>query len=141
MSYDIHITFGRDWSDFSEQETACIPREQWLALIDEDPELSIDDQNPQDASGRIYTIWNPPGGPHDFYWIMWSPEDISARHMGPDHCRKMVQIAHQFGAIVQGDAGEVYGVDGELDWDDQRTHDANRCKPPLRWRLKRIFKR
>jgi hypothetical protein len=139
LSYDIHITRGRDWSDFSEQETACISREQWLTLINDDPELSASDRNSD--NNCIMTDWNPPQGPKDYYWIQWCPTDISARHMGPEHCRKMVQIAHRFGAIVQGDDGEVYGIDGELDWNDQRTRDSTSRKPPLSWRLKRIFKR
>ena len=141
MSHDIHITMGRDWSDFSEEETACVSREQWLALIDEDPELSINAYNSHESVGNIFTDWSPAGGPPDFYWIDWSPTGISARYMGPQHCRKMVQIARRFGAIVRGDDGEVYGLDGQLDWDDQRTRDSTFRKPPLRWRLKRIFKR
>ncbi|MCC5821796.1 MAG: hypothetical protein LAT64_00750 [Phycisphaerales bacterium] len=138
MGYDLHITRKEDWSD---EDGPRISRQEWLTLIECDPVLRIDTENCNRTPPNVFTVWDDPDAPDGSYWIDWTEDDVSARHQGKDFIRKLHEIASKLGAIVQGDDGEVYLPNGELDWDDQRTRDSTSRKPPLVWRLRRFFKR
>jgi len=107
MGYELHITRNVD----GEEQQPQISREEWLAVIEEDDDLSLDEKN---AGGDLVAAdWK---GERGALW--WGGGEIVAKHPGGPLIVKMVQIARQLNAQVQGDDGEIYGQDGtpvELD--------------------------
>lgn len=109
MGYDLHITKGDWW----EQPAACISRDAWLALVEADPDLRICEKNSDPETGRIFVLWFGVGAPSVGNWVEWKPEGIRAREQGDAFLGKLYEIAESFGAVVQGDEGEVYQPDGD----------------------------
>src|SRR5947209_2956354 len=82
MGYDLHITRRADWSD---QSGPPIAEAEWQQAIKDDPDADI------------------------YYWYAG---DISVKNPDPALIAKMVRLAGQLEARVQGDDGEIYGEDG-----------------------------
>ena len=99
MGYDIHITRASEWS---QNESQQITLEEWLAVVRDDPDLVLDPQN-----GPGFARWSGPSRYPD-PWIAWSRGNLSSKNPDRAILGKMLQIANQLGAIVQGDEGEVY---------------------------------
>jgi hypothetical protein len=138
MGYDLHITRKEHWFD---EVGLAITRDEWMALMAADPSIRIDRENCNEDPPNIFSVWDDPNSPAGIFWINWTERGVSARHQGKHFVRKVHEIATKLGATVQGDDGEVYLRDGSLDWNDQRTRDSTPQRPPLGWRLRRIFKR
>ncbi len=101
MSYQVYITRGSFWAENEGKEIAA---EEWLELIRADPELRHDPRN-----GRCFAVSNDAETASEF-WLDWSEGNIFAA--SPNHAaqRKMLEIAGQLAAIVQGDDGEIYAT-------------------------------
>ncbi len=99
MGYDIHITRAELWAENKGRE---ITAEEWLAYVEKDPELKIDD-----ANGEHFAIWSEDSG-EAVAWFEWSAGDISTKNPDVATIEKAVNIAKHIGAKVQGDDGEVY---------------------------------
>jgi hypothetical protein len=99
MGYDLHITRADDWA---ENEGREITREEWLALVAGDEELTLDPVN-----GDEYALWSGPSE-HAGPWLCWCEGNLSAKNPDPALIGKMVEIAGRLGARVQGDDGEFY---------------------------------
>src|SRR5437867_11832752 len=101
MGYDIHITRARLWA---ESDQNPITAEEWLALVEEDPELT-----PQESAlqGGYGAAWSGPSIYPD-PWFTWWDGQIYTKNPDDAMWQKMAQIARHFGAIVQGDDGEIY---------------------------------
>jgi hypothetical protein len=97
MGYDIHITRRKFWADKGRDITA----EEWLTYIRRDSELHL---RPQ--SGRYFAEWS--GGS----WLDWSHGEIFSKNPHDALVMKMVAMAKQFDAVVQGDDGEIYDGSG-----------------------------
>jgi hypothetical protein len=100
VGYDVHITRARHWSD---NAASPIEAEEWLAVVEADPELAIDAEN-----GPYFAVWsgqcsNPDGG-----WFDWSVGDVFTKNPDRATVGKMLRLASLLGASVQGDDGEVY---------------------------------
>ena len=93
MGYDIHITRRKFWADKGDDITA----DEWLAYVHRDSELRL-----RAESGRCFAEWN--GGS----WLDWSDGVIFTKNPDDALVTKMVAIARQFDATVQGDDGEIY---------------------------------
>lgn len=98
MSYDIHITRRKDWSAIGNEITA----DEWLAYVENDPELSLWPMN-----GPCTVRWNGKCKYPDPL-LDWFQGNIYAKNPEPALIDKMVQIADALGAQVQGDDGEIY---------------------------------
>src|ERR1041384_11323 len=98
MGYDLHITRRKRWSGTGEDITA----EEWLAYIFRNPELRLEPKN-----GPYFAILSAPSG-QKTSWLDWSHGQIYSKYPGPALIDKMVAIAREFGATVQGDDGEIY---------------------------------
>jgi hypothetical protein len=101
MGWEIHITRAEHWPG-SDQHP--ITPEEWLALVEADPELTID---PRD-NGPYFALWLAHWVEGDHPWFDWFEGAINTKC--PD-CRtlgKALEIAKHFAARVQGDDGEVY---------------------------------
>jgi hypothetical protein len=100
MGYDLHITRAKRWID---SESRPISAEEWLAIVERDPELRLAGTN-----GAYFAYWNVPAGKDDGEWLDWHGGEIFSKHPSEALIEKMVQIAKALSGTVQGDDGEVY---------------------------------
>ncbi len=99
MGYDLHITRAKSWADNSRH---YILSEEWLAYIEKDPELALSlDRGPFIAKWNGKSEYPDP-------WLNWSDGNISAKNPDEALIDKMVAIANELQAAVQGDDGEIY---------------------------------
>jgi hypothetical protein len=106
VGYEFHITRAENWV---ESDQRPITAEEWLALVDADPDLGIDDQN-----GPYFAVWSGPCSYPDGGWFDWSDGFISTKNPDRAILGKMLRLAAQLGAVVQGDDGEVYSEVSQL---------------------------
>lgn len=100
MGYDVHITRAQHWS---ENDGHWITTEEWLDVVRNDPELSLDGNN-----GPYFANWNSQSTLDD-PWLDWFDGNIYTKNPDDSVVDKMIAIARRLGARVQGDDGEVYG--------------------------------
>jgi hypothetical protein len=98
MGYDLHITRRKHWTDKGDDITG----DEWLAYVQNDSELHL-----QPQSGPYFAVWSGPSG-RDDPWLDWSDGQIYCKYPDPALIDKMVVIAQQLDAVVQGDDGEIY---------------------------------
>ena len=118
MGYELHITRAENWAESDQNPIAA---EEWLALVDGDPELRIDADN-----GAHFAIWSGPCSYPDGGWFDWSDGCISTKHPDRAILAKMLQIASHLGARVQGDDGEEYMQPDDLPADEAIEETLNR---------------
>jgi hypothetical protein len=97
MGYDIHITRREYWSA---NEGEPITLAEWLAYVEQDPELTLLDNIDYDvdwegADGRCGSLFYAPYG------------SLKCKY-NEQIIDKMVQIASDLGAKVMGDDDEIY---------------------------------
>ena len=101
MGYDFHITRADHWIDSGQKP---ITADEWLALVEKDQSLIIDPRE----NGPCFALWVEHRVNHDFPWFNWSGGEVYANRPDRKTLGKMVQLAKQLAAHVQGDEGEVY---------------------------------
>ena len=99
MGYELHITRAENWAD---NDDCPISLEEWLALVEADPELTIDP-----ANGSPTALWAGPST-YDDPWFNWSEGNVSTKNPDPAMIAKMIEMASRLEAHVQGDDGERY---------------------------------
>ena len=102
MGYDLHITRRKQWSS----KGKCITSDEWLTYAQHDPELRLHAEN-----GPYFFVWSGPST-LDCPWLDWSEGNIYSKNPDAALVDKMVAIAGQLGAQVQGDDGEIYESSG-----------------------------
>ena len=100
MGYCLYITRATSWA---ESEGHPIRGEEWLAVVGEDPDLSLSDGCPSPH----FAVWRGESG-HEEPWFDWADGAIYTKNPDGPVIRKMVSIAERLGARVQGDDGEEY---------------------------------
>ena len=116
MGYDLHITRAKNWA---ENEGAKIRAEEWLQLVEADPELSLAADN-----GDYFALWTGPSSYPD-PWFDWWEGNVMTKNPDPPIVAKMIELAQRLGGRVQGDDGETYLPEGRVvddggtvqDWD------------------------
>lgn len=103
MGYDLHITRKRDWAS---PEGPEITSDEWLALVQSDPEFTLDPRN-----GPCFAIWSGPGA--YACWIDYHHGNLFSKYPTDEFIEKMIALARQLGGKVQGDEGEVYPRGGQ----------------------------
>ena len=99
MGYDLHITRAEDWG---ESRSNPITAEEWLAVVESDPELS-----PAGYNGPYFALWRGPSeNPEP--WLDWSDGRVHTKNPDAPLVGKMIRLAGRLGARVQGDDGEFY---------------------------------
>ena len=99
MGYDLHITRRNHWTDKGDDITV----NEWLAFVQGDSDLRLQPEN-----GPHFAVWSGLSEIND-HWLDWSEGRIYTKNPDRALIDKMVVIAQQFDAAVQGDDGEVYG--------------------------------
>ena len=117
MGYDNHITRAADWADGSPEPE--ITADQWLAYIRDDPTLKLDP-----ANGDYFAEWSGESR-HGAAWFDWSDGQIYTKNPDPPVVTKAVAIAYALGARVQGDDGEIYLPDGQVERDGEIEEDQD----------------
>ena len=79
-----------------------IAAEEWLAYIEKDPELTLSGEN-----GPYFAKWSGESTTGEA-WLDWHAGNVETKNPGEALIDKMVAIARQLGATVQGDDGEIY---------------------------------
>lgn len=99
MGCDLHITRRQNWAD----KGADITAEEWLAYVRHDSELRLQPEN-----GCCFAMWHGAASQRNDSWLDWSDGQIYAKNPDAALTDKMVAMARQLGAAVQGDDGEIY---------------------------------
>lgn len=94
MGYDVHITCKENWHD--EDMYNEISLAEWLQYARAEKDLEIENTE----TGTI--IWNRRA------WLYWHKGNISVKNPDEGTLLKMITIAEDFLAGVQGDDGEFY---------------------------------
>lgn len=116
MGYDLHITRGDHWLD---AEAHPITLEEWLAYVEQDPEMRLDGFAEAAVSrGQVLRTESPGLA----VWVRWSQRGIDGGQAWFDHrkgcvvvkspddeiIQKMTSIAGTLQARIIGDDGETY---------------------------------
>jgi hypothetical protein len=106
MGYELHITRPDGGNDI---EIPAISKSEWLSLVNDDPELALDQDNPKGVNDGdfIFVAWRADAGLLTFH-----AGEITAKNPDEPLFRKMVQIAENLSARVEGVDGEIYRADG-----------------------------
>jgi hypothetical protein len=102
MGYDLHITRRKQWFSKGKQITS----DEWMMYAQHDRELRL-----QAEKGPYFFVWSGRSTP-DCPWLDWSEGNIYSKNPDAALVEKMVAIAGQLGAQVQGDDGEIYEGSG-----------------------------
>lgn len=108
MGYDLHVTRATDWSANVGREISV---EEWIALVEADPELKPDPEH-----GPYAVSWEHPRR-QGSGWFDWSDGNVYTTDPDRATVRKMLTIAERLIALVQGDDGVVF--DSLEDWTDR----------------------
>lgn len=108
MGYDLRITRAPGF--WAEYEDGGISAQEWLAFIEADPELSLE------PGHEHFARWAGPSKYPD-PWFDWWQGTIKTKNPDPPIIDKMIRMAAQLSARVQGDDGEVYLPDGKVEKD------------------------
>ena len=102
MGYDVHITRASDWRKNADSE---ISAEEWQTYIKNAAKLE-----PDPANGPSAALWSAhPEGKSDA-WLDWSRGNIYSTNPDPALLEKMLGIAVDLNAQVQGDDRKVFDV-------------------------------
>ena len=99
MGYDVHITRAEDWAMNEGHE---ITAREWHELIRRDADLRLAGYN-----GPHFVIWNAHPLDNEA-WLDLVRGNITTKAPDEPLLRKMLEIAQQLNANVQGDDGELY---------------------------------
>jgi hypothetical protein len=97
--YELHITRAAHWADNLGPEIAA---EEWLALVNSDPELLADPSNGDHAA-----IWSRPDRRVGF-WFDWCDGNVYTANPDRPVLGKVLRIAGLLGARVMGDDGTEF---------------------------------
>jgi hypothetical protein len=102
MGYDVHVTRASDWTQNGGLE---IRADEWQAHVAGDPNLEPDSTN-----GPNSVLWSArPEGKKDA-WLDWSRGNVYSTNPDEALIEKMLAIAFDLKAQVQGDDGKVYAA-------------------------------
>jgi hypothetical protein len=99
VGYDLHITRAKSWALNTNNR---ISTKEWLAYVEKDPELSLSPDG-----GPYFAKWSGKSKLTE-PWLDWHDGNIETKSPDEALIDKMVAIARDLGATVQGDEGEIY---------------------------------
>ncbi|EDR9797266.1 hypothetical protein CBJ02_004406 [Salmonella enterica subsp. enterica serovar Zongo] len=105
MGWELHIVRTENWFDSASDP---ISREEWLQLVNDDEELTVDNVN-----GDSYAIWSGQSE-HAEPWLGWDDGRISTTHPDEALYCKMLQVAEKLNAVVVDDDDQKYLLPSDL---------------------------
>jgi hypothetical protein len=119
MGYDFHITRREQWFDKGDD----IALDEFVRHVRGDTEFHYPGEN-----GDDYADWRSPKTGYES-WLCWSNGQIDTKNPEPEFIDKMVAVARELHAKVQGDDGEVYFSAAEIQKEELEP-DASVPRPP-----------
>jgi hypothetical protein len=122
VGYDVHITRAEEWTD---SEKWPISREDWLAYVEQDPEMRLDcaaettttegeTLRYESAGLAVWTAYSGHGVNGNMAWFDYREGRVVVKNPDDQILGKMVEIARDLDANVQGDDGERYDDPGTI---------------------------
>ena len=108
MGYDLHITRADNWMENLGSEILV---DEWLALVEADPELQLDP-----VHGPYAVHWRQTEAAAQS-WFDWCEGNVYTTDPDTAAVGKMLALATSLTGRVQGDDGEMYGAATE--WVDR----------------------
>ncbi|HFN3654586.1 TPA: hypothetical protein ACHFTV_001460 [Klebsiella pneumoniae] len=105
MGWELHIIRTENWFDSASNP---ISSEEWLQLVNDDKELSIDRKN-----GEFFAIWSGQSEQNES-WLDWNDGRISTKHPDEALYCKMLQIAEKLNAVVIDEDDHKYLLPSDL---------------------------
>jgi hypothetical protein len=99
VGYELHIHRADTWT---ESDRYPITPDEWLAVMASDPELRLDPDH------ELQALWPGPCKYPGGTWFAWFEGAVFTKNPDRSTVAKMLQLARQLGARVQGDHGEFY---------------------------------
>lgn len=99
MGYNLHVTRAEFWAENRGQE---ISSDEWTALVKSDATLTFNPRN-----GPYFAELESPSR-NSPRWLDWSEGNIVSKNPDRETLGKMLEIAVDLRASVQGDDGEQY---------------------------------
>lgn len=117
MGYDLHITRQENWYD--ENSGKRISLIEWKVFLEGDTEMRLDNfAEVTTTSGEtirieseglsVWTKYSGNGIEGNFAWFDYREGNIVCKNPDNEIIKKMLSIASQLNAKVQGDDGELY---------------------------------
>ncbi|MEQ1905717.1 MAG: hypothetical protein ABL888_16130 [Pirellulaceae bacterium] len=132
MGYNLYITRRHDWHDDAGPSITC---DEWMALITDDPELSL-----KPESEGLYANWSGECTYPD-PWFAYNERLGAIDTKNPDEpiIQKMLDIAEKLHARVQGDDGEIYTTPTEYHYQDEpNPSSSDKADTSVSW-WRRLF--
>ena len=115
MGYDVHITRASDWT---ESESAPITLDEWLTVVQTDPDMRLDGfaeaGTPEGMlryENKGMAVWTKYSGHEvngNMAWFDYRGGRIVVKNPDEEIRAKMKQLATKLSAKVVGDEGEEY---------------------------------
>ncbi|WP_439292140.1 MULTISPECIES: hypothetical protein [Rahnella] len=107
MGVEFHITRAEFWAD---NEDSQIASEEWLNIVNHDPELSIYAPN-----GEFFALWSGKSA-YPEPWLEWNNGNISTKWPDTALYLKMLQVATVLNAKVMDEDGTEYSSPSEWEF-------------------------
>jgi hypothetical protein len=141
MGYEVHITRKENWFDDGPE----ISLAEWLDVVRADPEMRNDGfAEASVGGGSVLRVEDPsmsawiayPGHleERNMAWMWLRHGNVVSKNPDEAMIEKMAAIAKRLSAKLQGDEGEVYGIDVQL-ISEARPILSQRPAPKAWWRF------
>ncbi|WP_428241544.1 hypothetical protein [Gynuella sp.] len=128
MGYDLHITRKEEWF---EEEGDQITLDEWNNFVNSSPDMRLDGYAEAETPNGVLrveseglAVWTGYSG-HDndgnMAWFDYFEGNIKVKNPDDEIIKKMYQIAVALNAKVQGEECEVYGEDGQSNWQELKA--------------------
>jgi len=135
MGYDFHITRKSEWFD---EEGDEITLDEWREFVNSSPDMRLDGFAEAKTPGGTLrveseglSVWTGYSGHEkdgNMAWFDYFKGNIKVKNPDDEIIKKMYQIAQALNAKVQGEECEVYGEDGQSNWQELKTEDETMRK-------------
>ncbi|MGV6852232.1 MAG: hypothetical protein ACWA5R_08645 [bacterium] len=125
MGYDIHITRKAEWFEDVGDE---ITLGEWCEFVNSSPDMRLDGYAEAETPDGILrveseglSVWTGYSGHEkdgNMAWFDYFEGNIKVKNPDDEIIKKMYQIAQSLSAKVQGEECEVYGEDGQSNWQE-----------------------
>ncbi len=128
MGYDVHITRKEEWFNEEGEE---ISLEEWRKYIKSSPGMRLDGFAEAETPNGILrveseglSVWigssvHKEG--ENMVWLDYFEGNIKVKNPDEEVLKKMFKIAKALSAKVQGDECEIYGEDGQSNWQELKS--------------------
>jgi hypothetical protein len=122
MGYDIHITRKESW--FDEKNSNNIELAEWIKYVKGDTEMKLDGYAEattgtdkvmyENAGLAVWTAYSKHRSGDNQSWFDFRNGNVTVNNPDQEIINKMIDIAGQLNAKVQGDDGETYDTKEEI---------------------------